>query len=97
MLRLVKFYMTCGKLGDIEGLFVLKEDAWNLLQKDIDNGSKLYFYEVLGKYSEVTATLHKDHITMVSDDQEFLKKLTLIVGWHLGGVYLPDYIEGNQE
>jgi hypothetical protein len=85
--------MCCGRQGDIEGLFVLKEDAWNQLQKDIKNKSNMSFYEVLGKHSHIAMPLSEDYITMICDDQEFLKKLTLFVGWHLGGVYLPDYIE----
>lgn len=69
MKKLYKFYWDCGRQGDIEGLFVAdEEDIKKNLGKNVSLGS------CLGKYSEIYGNLDEDDLTILSDDQDFIKK-----------------------
>ena len=48
MKYLYKFYWDCGRMGELEGLFIAEDDV---LKNSI--GKNVYFGEVLGKHSEI--------------------------------------------
>ena len=79
---LVQFYWDCGRMGDLDGLFIITEDelkSWY--------GREAYFGEVLGKHSEID----ESDFTIKSDDQEFIAKIEELLGKHLSGFYPGDY------
>ena len=75
MKKLYSFCWECGRMGDLEGLFIAEE---NEVKKLI--GKEIYFGEVLGKHSEIYGDLEEKDITVKSDDQEFIAKLREIIG-----------------
>lgn len=92
MLRLAQFHWYCGRMGDIEGLSVYDDHEWEFLQSHI--GGSVYFGEVLGKHSEIHGTLDQSDLKVLSEDQEFLKKLVEVFpSRHLSGFRLLDYLE----
>lgn len=86
---LVQFYWDCGRMGDLEGLFITTEDelkSWY--------GREVYFGEVLGKHSEID----ESDFTIKSDDQEFIAKIEELFGeQHLYGFYPGDYISDTDD
>lgn len=73
--KLWQFYWNCGRMGDLEGLFVATQE-----EIDIILGEEIYFGEVLGKHSEIYGTLAKEDLTLKSDDEEFITKLQEVLG-----------------
>lgn len=73
--KLYKFYVDCGRMGDIEGLFVVDES-------DIDNivGENVYFGEILGKHSDIGFDIEKEMFTEVDIDEESVNKLVNALG-----------------
>lgn len=68
MKALFKFYWDCGRMGDLDGLFVAnKEEVKKAIGKDI------YFGEVLGKHSEIEGTLEKGDFEMITDDPNVVR------------------------
>ena len=84
---LVQFYWDCGRMGDLEGLFITTEDelkSWY--------GREACFGEVLGKHSEIDGTIDESDFTIKSDDQEFIDKIEEQLGIHLSGFNPGAYI-----
>lgn len=89
MLKLYKFYWDCGRMGDVEGLFIADDEY---VKAQI--GKTVYFGEILGKHSEVYGTLDEDDLQVLSDDKEFIEKIISIFGDNLPIGYNPlSYIE----
>lgn len=89
---LVEFYWDCGRMGDVQGLFVTTEAE---LEKAY--GKRVYFGEILGKHSEVYGTLDRDDIIVKSDDQIFIEQITHLLGDHISGYNPLDKIEEGQD
>lgn len=89
---LVRFFWDCGRMGDVEGLFVTTEEA---LEKAY--GKHVSFGEILGKHSEVYGTLKREDITLVTDDQEFIDRIVALLGCDLSGYNPLDKIEEGQD
>jgi hypothetical protein len=83
-LALYKFYWDCGRYGDVEGLFVADESE---VASCI--GKEVYFGEILGKHSDVYASLEWKDLTLKSNDQEFILKLFEIMGNNTISGYNP--------
>lgn len=70
MLGIYKLNVDCGRMGDLEGVFVAdSEDVDNLIKSKIG----VYFGEVLGKHSEVCGAIEPGEITLASDDPTAVK------------------------
>jgi hypothetical protein len=67
--NLYDFYWDCGRNGDLEGRFLATQEEVDALI-----GKEIYFGEVLGKHSEIYGEIEKGDITLVTDNQEFLKE-----------------------
>lgn len=89
---LVEFFWDCGRMGDVQGLFVTTEEE---LEKAY--GKRVYFGEILGKHSEVYGTLDRNDITVKSEDQEFIAQLVTLLGEHISGYNPLDKIEEGQD
>jgi hypothetical protein len=75
-----KFYWSCGRMGDLEGLFVATEDeVKNAANKEV------YFGEVLGKHSEIYGTLEEKDIEKVDLDSETVNQVKNILGYTWSG------------
>ena len=89
---LVQFYWDCGRMGDIDGLFVSTQEELNSWY-----GREVYFGEVLGKHSEIYGQIDPEDFTVKSDDQEFITKIEELLGSHLSGFYPGDYMQEEPE
>lgn len=64
-----EFKWDCGRGGNVNGRFLAKPEE---VEKII--GTEVYFGEILGKHSEVYGIIEKGEITLVTDDQDFIKR-----------------------
>jgi len=64
-----RFTLDCARFGTLTGVFTAEE---NDIQSII--GENVYFGEVLGKHSEVSALMEPDMFTKLTDDQDFIAK-----------------------
>ena len=90
-LALYSFHWDCGRMGDLEGLFVAEKDE---VVKWI--GYECCFGEALGKHSEIYGPLEENDIKIVSEDQEKIKWLVAVIGGTTISGYNPlNYIRIN--
>ena len=93
MLKLYKFHWDCGRMGDLDGLFVAEASEIEALI-----GKTVYFGEVLGKHSDMYGTLDAEDLVVKSDDQEFIAKLIEVVGAGTISGHNPlDYYEPDDD
>lgn len=92
MKKLYKFNWDCGRMGDVDGIFIADE-------KDVKKiiGKEIWFGEILGKHSDVGGIIEKDEITELTSDQKFINKCVEIFGsLSLSGYNPLDYIEEQE-
>ena len=88
-----EFYWDCGRMGDVEGVFIEDTETVNKLI-----GKTIYFGEILGKHSEIYGTLDEGDLTIKSDDQEFIEKCIEVFGEGTISGYNPvDYYDPDQD
>jgi hypothetical protein len=89
MKAIYEFYWDCGRMGDLEGLFVARK-------QDVDAavGKEIYFGEVLGKHSEIYGTLEEKDLKIKTEDQDFIAKFEQVIGTGtISGLNPLDYCE----
>lgn len=90
---LVSFFRDCGRMGDLDGMFVTTEAQ---LMRSI--GKTAYFGEVLGKHSDVAICIQEADYEIKSDDQDFITKFVEIMGsTDVSGFNPLDYINHEDE
>ena len=88
MNKLYRFYWDAGRLGDLEGLFVAREEDVAKLMN-----SEIQFGEVLGKHSDIGGTLEDKDLTIKSEDQDFINKLVEVMGsYNISGLNPLEYV-----
>lgn len=85
--HLWKFSWDCGRMGEVEGLFVATEKE---IEKSI--GKNVYFGEILGKHSEIYGTLDMEDLDKMDLDTESVEKVTKLLGETWSGYNPLDYI-----
>ena len=68
---LVKYEEDFGRHGSLDALFICEESVFKRMIK----AGSLYLGEVLGKHSEVSATLSPETLSILSKDEKFISKL----------------------
>jgi len=91
-LILVKFFWDCGRMGDLDGIFITTKEA---LEKSY--GKEAYFGEVLGKHSEVSGTIDEDDFEIVETTQKFIEELQELLGSNISGFNPLEYIQEEEE
>ena len=66
---LYKFHLDCGRMGKLEGVFKAEEYEISKLM-----GQNVYFGEVLGKHSEISAVISDEVIQKLEADEVFIAK-----------------------
>lgn len=89
---LVQFNWDCRRQGSVDSLFITTNAE---LARAYDK--HVYFGEILGKHSEISGTLERCDITIVSEDQEFIEKLEDLLGSTISGHNPLDYISDEEE
>lgn len=90
---IAKFYWDCGRMGEVDGIFVTTKEAINAAI-----GKEIYFGEILGKHSEVYGTLNEDEIEILSEDQDFIAKFVEILGDGTISGYNPlEYLSDSED
>jgi hypothetical protein len=69
MKRLYKFYRSFGRNGDLSGVFLATEEEVSSIL-----GKKIYFGEVLGKHSDVSATMREEDFVLVLTSERFVEE-----------------------
>lgn len=87
-LVLVRFHWEIKRMGDVDGMFVVEK-----AHLEASYGKHVEFGEILGKHSEICGPLDRDDITVVSEDQTFLRQLVAIMGCDLGGYNPLEYMQ----
>ena len=77
---LVRFRRDCGRMGEVEGLFVTTRKTLEAAY-----GIEVCFGEILGKHSDIYGTLAPSDFTLVCDDQPFIDQLVSYVGEDISG------------
>jgi len=95
MKGIYKFEQDYGRMGYLDGVFIAESvDVKQMLGNEVDLG------EVLGKHSEVITTMTSDNITLLTDDQDFIKTFSDILsdtfeaGINPMGYYLDAVADG---
>ncbi|WP_293705995.1 hypothetical protein [Stenotrophomonas sp. UBA7606] len=70
MQGIYKFHVYCGRMGSLDGVFIADSE---LVAQAIEKGQEAYFYEVLGKHSEISVGLCNENITLVSQDEAVVR------------------------
>jgi hypothetical protein len=70
MKAIYKYYVNCGRMGSLEGLFVEEKED---IAKRID--CLIHFGECLGKHSNVNLPFEERHLTIVSEDARDIEVL----------------------
>ena len=93
MKALYEFNWNCGRMGDLQGLFIAEEfDIKSLIGKEI------YFGEVLGKHSEICGELEDSDLKVKSTDQDFIAKLEEVTGGGTISGFNPlDYYDPEEQ
>lgn len=76
MLKVYKYAQYFGRMGSLSGVFIAEDTDVAKVR-----GKRVYLGEVLGKHSEVSATVDDKTLTMVSEDPA----IVAFFGEHLGG------------
>ena len=90
MNALFKFHEDCGRMGEVESIFVADVDEVNEAI-----GKTVYFGEILGKHSEVIVDITEENFTKLTEDPvivAFFEK-------HVGSIgHNPlEYLESDDE
>jgi hypothetical protein len=72
-----KFEKACGRMGDLEGVFVSDQKTIYTL---INEKLCVYFGEVLGKHSEVYTTISEKDINLLTNDSSFVDLFSEHIG-----------------
>ena len=65
MKGIYKFHWSCGRAGELDGIFVADSE-----QISSANGCSISFGEVLGKHSDIYGTLAAEDFQLISDNPE---------------------------
>lgn len=70
-MKLYRYHLVCGRMGDLTGLFVVSPLGERCLRALIKSGVEVQFGEVLGKHSDVSSPVKAAHIKRVkaTDDE----------------------------
>jgi len=86
-----KFYWDCGRMGEVEGLFIATE---NEIQNAI--GKNIYFGEILGKHSEVYGTLDENDLEKINLDNVSIERVAELLGDNWSGYNPLEYIDDEE-
>lgn len=90
--KLYEFHWDCGRMGDVEGLFIAEEET---VKEAI--GKDVYFGEILGKHSDVHGTLDEGDLTVIDIPSFVVDILAERIGWSISGYNPLDYIYDEEE
>lgn len=79
---LYKFYADCGRMGQLEGIFISTQEK---VDKLIKSKIEVYFGEVLGKHSEIFGNIEKKEIEFITDIPkviEIVERFDLTTGYN---------------
>jgi hypothetical protein len=89
-LGVYKISLDFGRMGDLSGLFVEKAAHVKML---INENIEVYFGEVLGKHSEISATFNDKDIELLTEDEnivKFFQDNDISIGHNPFEVYIED-------
>ncbi len=91
--RLYKFDFDCGRMGNLDGIFVADDKK---IKQLIKQNPSIYFGEVLGKHSEIFGDFSEMNVEKIKMDSRTVKKVSSILGKSWSGYNLMDYVEESE-
>lgn len=88
MEKLYKFNWDCGRMGEVEGIFIASEKE---IKEKI--GEEVYFGEILGKHSDVFGVLDKKDLQEIKLSENTLKEIKEVLGTTISGYNPLEFIE----
>lgn len=70
MKALFKMDFDCGRMGNLEGVFITDTEDVEYL---VNNKISVYFGEVLGKHSEISGCVAESEIKQITTDENVIK------------------------
>ena len=70
MKALFKMDFDCGRMGNLEGVFIADTEDVEYL---VNNKISVYFGEVLGKHSEISGCVAESEIKQITTDENVIK------------------------
>lgn len=93
MKKLYKFEWDCGRMGEVDGLFIADDQT---VRETV--GKDVRFGEILGKHSEIYGTLDEEDLTVITGDHEHITMLEEVFENSTLSGYNPlDYIDEEEE
>lgn len=86
MKKLYKLHIDCGRMGNIEGLFIAEE---NEVQNII--GKTVWFGEILGKHSDISVKLEESSIREITNDWNYIQWMLEVFGPTISGYNPLEY------
>lgn len=91
VINLYKFHWSCGRDGDVDGLFIAAEsDIAAAL------GQPVHFGEILGKHSDIYGVLEMSDLKVVTSSPEVIAILRKEVSNTVSGYNPLSYLRGNE-
>lgn len=92
MNNLYRFYWNCGRMGDVEGIFIATEE-----EVEAALGKTVYFGEILGKHSEIYGELDRGDLTKLEVSDTTVSELLAVVGKTVSGYNPLEYLQEEDE
>ncbi len=88
MEKLYKFNWDCGRMGEVEGIFIA-------IEKEIKEkiGEEIYFGEILGEHSDVSGILKEEDLEEIKVSENTLKEMKEVLGTTISGYNPLEFIE----
>ncbi len=83
MSKIAKIEIDCGRMGSLQSTLIVTETGAALLRTLIAKKYEFRFGEVLGKYSDVRATIEPDQVEWIPVDDAALRAVVSALGGNL--------------
>lgn len=88
MKALYKLHIDCGRMGDLDGVFITDTEKMKEL---VSSGKHVYFGEVLGKHSDIYCPIKEEDYTFITTND---KVIEIVEQYGLENGFNPfDYLE----
>lgn len=89
-MKLYRYYEDCGRMGSIEGLFILTDEE---VEKYKEYTDVLYWDELLGKHSEGTYLFNNETLEEIELPEEVVNILLEKIGKVISGPFDFEYFD----
>jgi hypothetical protein len=88
-IALYKYHQDYGRMGTLEGVFIMDEDKYN----DYVKGRSVWEFDILGKHSEVRVEFNDDTVTKLDVSDTTVADMLKVLGVVISGITPHDYFD----